>query len=139
MAFLGRWARGKEPVGPCPCSPEPLTTKAFADRISLLPETVFLMSESWGATEPVIFDVKLPGTLRSYLRNGTGRSGEASVVGLRRPCNSFGEGRSGLQSPLESFEALAAGEDERAVGCLARQSGFSESVCTKCSASQVNV
>lgn len=40
------------------------------------------------------------------------------MVQLRKANNSFREGRSELPSPLESFEALASGEDEHAVGDL---------------------
>lgn len=38
------------------------------------------------------------------------------MVQLSKANNSFREGRSGLQSPVESFEAFAAGEDEHTVG-----------------------
>ena len=56
----------------------------------------------------------------------------ASMVRWRRAHSVSREGRSGLQSPLESFETLAIGEDEHAVGCLAGSPallrGFSQNV-----------
>ncbi|EPY75202.1 hypothetical protein CB1_001749015 [Camelus ferus] len=55
----GWWEGGKEPLDALPVLSSSLQPEAFADHASPLPETLFLTPESWGASEPTTFDVRI--------------------------------------------------------------------------------